>query len=89
MGYTWLEYIPLRLNIERQWSTPFSLHADAVTGSINFGEGKDAPSPLDSCAGILNNLWGRGTEYELGCRIGPPRYIGWRNWFLGTDSWAP
>jgi hypothetical protein len=23
------------------------------------------------------------------CRTGPPGYIGWRNRFLGIDSWAP
>jgi hypothetical protein len=66
--------------------TPFSLQAAAVTGSINFGEGKDAPSHLIAVLEFLNNLWGRGTEYELGCRTGPPR---WRIWFFGTDSWAP
>ncbi len=22
-------------------------------------------------------------------RTGPPGYIGWRNWFLGINSWAP
>jgi hypothetical protein len=26
---------------------------------------------------------------EWGCRTGPPGNIGWRNWFIGIDSWAP
>jgi hypothetical protein len=42
--------------------TPFSLQAAAVTGSINFGEGKDAPSPLDSCAGIFKQSMGAGNR---------------------------
>jgi hypothetical protein len=40
------------------------------------------------CAGIFKHLWRLGTEY-YGCRTGPPGYIGWRNGFLGIDSWAP
>ncbi len=40
-------------------------------------------------AGFLNNLWGLDTEYEQGFRTGPPGYIGWRNSFLGIDSWVP
>jgi hypothetical protein len=42
-----------------------------------------------SGAGILNNLWGLGTQQEKGYRTGPPGYIGWRNGFLRIDSWAP
>ncbi len=38
---------------------------------------------------FLNNLWRLGTEQEKGYRTGPPGYIGWRNSFLGIDSWAP
>ncbi len=38
---------------------------------------------------FLNNLCGLGSEYEKGCRTGPPGYTAWRNWFLGIDSWAP
>jgi hypothetical protein len=39
-------------------------------------------------AGILNNLWGLGTEKKKGYRSGPPGYVGWRNSFLEIDSWA-
>jgi hypothetical protein len=35
---------------------------------------------------FLKSLWGLGTEEEKGYRTG---YIGWRNSFLGIDSWAP
>jgi hypothetical protein len=38
---------------------------------------------------FLNSLWGFGTGEEYGYRTGPPGYIGWRNSFLGIDSWAP
>ncbi len=38
---------------------------------------------------FLKSLWGLGTEEEEGYRTGPPGYIGWRNLFLGIDSWAP
>jgi hypothetical protein len=38
---------------------------------------------------FLKSLWGLGTEEEQGYRTGPPGYIGWRNSFLGIDSWAP
>jgi hypothetical protein len=38
---------------------------------------------------FLKSLWGLGTEEEEGYRTGPPRYIGWRNSFLGIDSGAP
>jgi hypothetical protein len=41
------------------------------------------------CAGILNNIWGLGTELEVSCRTGPPGYPAWRNWFLEIESWAP
>ncbi len=30
-----------------------------------------------------------GPVRNLICRTGPPGYIGWRNRFLGIDSWAP
>jgi hypothetical protein len=39
---------------------------------------------LGSCAGILEP----SMEARQGCRTGPPGYIGWRNRFLGIDSWA-
>jgi hypothetical protein len=38
---------------------------------------------------FLKSLWGIGTEEEEGYRTGPPGYIGWRNSFLGIDSWVP
>ncbi len=38
---------------------------------------------------FLNILQGLGTEQEQGYRTGPPGFIGWRNSFLGIDSWAP
>jgi hypothetical protein len=38
---------------------------------------------------FLKSLWGLGTDEEEGYRTGPPGYIGWRNSFLGIDSWAP
>ncbi len=38
---------------------------------------------------FLKSLWGLGTEDEKGYRTGTPGYIGWRNSFLGIDSWAP
>ncbi len=38
---------------------------------------------------FLKSLWGSGTEEEWGYCTGPPGYIGWRNSFLGIDSWAP
>ncbi len=38
---------------------------------------------------FLNSLWGLGTEEEWDYRTGPPGYIGWRNSFLGIDSWTP
>jgi hypothetical protein len=34
------------------------------------------------------NLWGLGTEKELGCRTGPLGYISWRSRFLVIDSCA-
>ncbi len=34
------------------------------------------------------SIWGLGTEQEQGYRTGPPDYIGWRNSFLGIESWA-
>jgi hypothetical protein len=37
---------------------------------------------------FLKSLWGKGTEEEEGYRTGPPGYKGWRNSFLGIDSWA-
>jgi hypothetical protein len=38
---------------------------------------------------FLKNLRGLGTEYDLGFCTGKPGYIGYRNSFLGIDSWAP
>ncbi len=37
---------------------------------------------------FLKSLWGLGTEEKEGYRTGPPGYIGWRNSYLGIDSWA-
>ncbi len=37
-----------------------------------------------NCAGILGQSMGAKNSY----RIVPPGYIGWRNRFLGIDSWA-
>ncbi len=45
------------------------------TGSINSGTGIDSQP-------------GGPVRYPI-CRTGPPGFIGWRNRFLGTDSWAP
>jgi hypothetical protein len=46
---------------------------------------------LLSCAGILeqSTVRGLGTEQEKGCRTGRSSYVGWRNRFLGIESWAP
>ncbi len=49
---------------------------------------KDLKSQLKPELEFLKSLWGLGTEEEQGFRTGPPGYIGWRNSFLGTDSWA-
>jgi hypothetical protein len=38
---------------------------------------------------FLKSLWGLGTEEEYDYRTSPPGYIGWRNSFLGIDSWDP
>jgi hypothetical protein len=40
-------------------------------------------------AGIFKESMGLGTEEEERYRTGPPVYIGWKNSFLGIDSWAP
>ncbi len=37
-------------------------------------------------AGILNNLWGLGTEEEYGYRTGPPGYIGWPDGIHSLES---
>ncbi len=47
-----------------------------------------APCTLCTELEFLINLWGLGTEQEQGNSTGPPGYIGWRNSFLGIDSWA-
>jgi hypothetical protein len=40
---------------------------------------------------FLNNLWGARNRVGIGLSYQPamPGYIGWQNWFLGIDSWAP
>jgi hypothetical protein len=45
---------------------------------------------------FVDLLWRPGIDSQPGgpvrnpiCRTGPPGYIGWRNRFLGIDSWAP
>ncbi len=43
---------------------------------------------VQQCWNFRTSLRGLGTEQEHDCRIGPPGYIGWRNRFLGIDSWA-
>jgi hypothetical protein len=48
-----------------------------------------SPSSTVTELEFLKSLWGLGTEEEKGYRTGPPGYIGWRNSFLGIDSWAP
>jgi hypothetical protein len=53
--------------------------------------------PYDSTEPVFVDLWRRpGIDSQPGgpvrnpiCRTGPPCYIGWRNRFLGIDSWAP
>ncbi len=41
------------------------------------------------CWNFKQSIGAIGTEQEYGCRTDPPDYIGWRNLFLGIDSWAP
>jgi hypothetical protein len=54
-------------------------------------EDKISPEPV-----FVDLLWRPGIDSQPGgpvqnpiCRTGPPGYIGWRNRFLGIDSWAP
>ncbi len=44
---------------------------------------------IDTKLEFLNSVWGLGTEQEQGFCTGPPGYRGWRNSFLGIDSWTP
>ncbi len=40
-------------------------------------------------AGIFKpTIYGAGNRVGIWLSSGPPGYIGWRNWFLGIDSWA-
>jgi len=39
-----------------------------------------------NCAGIFKQSMGARNRVGIGL---PPGYIGWRNSFLGIDSWAP
>ncbi len=39
-------------------------------------------------AGIFKQSMGARNRIGIGCRTGPPGYIGWRNWFPGIDSKA-
>ncbi len=59
--------------------------AEQCTAPVFVSTGRTWPSVLE----FLNILWWLGTEKEQGCRIGPPGYTAWWNWFLGIDSWAP
>ncbi len=81
------------------------MEENTVTSSLNgistdqlgnrvVGVGREtvvrSPPPLFTAElEFLKSLWGLGTEEEKGYRTGPPGYIGWRNSFLGIDSWAP
>jgi hypothetical protein len=40
-------------------------------------------------AGIFKKSMGARNRGGIGFRSGPPGYIGWRNSFLGINSWAP
>jgi hypothetical protein len=50
---------------------------------------QDHPPEKKAELEFLNSPLGLGTEEEEDYRTGPPGYIGWRNSFLGIDSWAP
>jgi hypothetical protein len=44
------------------------------------------------CAGIFKHSKGVRNREGIGLSYRPATgrlYIGWRNWFLGIDSWAP
>ncbi len=43
----------------------------------------------NSSTGIFKQSMGARNRVGKGCRTGLPGYIGWRNQFLGIDSWAP
>ncbi len=58
--------------------------ATAVTAAASTEDAKSV-----AVREFLINFWGLGTEKEKCCRTCPPGYIGWRNWFLGIDSWDP
>ncbi len=42
-----------------------------------------------SWAGIFKKSMGARHRVGINYRTGPPCYIGWRNWCLGINSWAP
>jgi hypothetical protein len=45
-----------------------------------------AHNPLQSVLEFLNSSMGATNRVGIGCRTGPPGYIGWRSRFLGIDS---
>ncbi len=42
-----------------------------------------------SCAGSFKQSVGARNRVGIGLSYGQPDFIGWRNWFIGIDSWAP
>jgi hypothetical protein len=53
-----------------------------LSGEMEVGE---------CCAGIFKQSMGARNRVGIGLSYRPAKlqYIGWRNWFLEIDSWAP
>ncbi len=45
--------------------------------------------PLAFLSSVCVRIFKQSMEARNRPSTGPPDYIGWRNWFLGIDSWAP
>ncbi len=55
----------------------------------HFIDWRETSLSLPIWAGIFKQSMGARNRVGMGYRTGPPGYIGWRNSFLGIDSWAP
>ena len=46
-------------------------------------------STVEASAGIFKQSMGARNQVGIGLSYRHAGYIGWRNWVLGIDSWAP
>ncbi len=82
------QYLTLSLDQPRKCTEPEFVNEPRIDSQPNGPAGGIDFLKSSAELEFLKSLWGLGTEEEQGYRTGPPGHIGWRNSFLGIDSWA-